>query len=327
VSSEDSPRAVAVALAANLGIAASKFVAFAVTGSASMLAEGVHSVADSGNQVLLLVGRNRAKRDATAAHPFGFGRERFVYGFLVSVILFSVGGLFALYEGAQKLVHPHKVDEWYWAIGVLLFAVVLESTSLRTAVRESNRVRRGLSWPSFIRRATIPELPIVLLEDFGALAGLGFALFGVGLAVLTDNGRWDGVGTLGIGLLLVAIASVLAVEMKSLLIGEGVGPQERIAIERALVDDERVTRVIHLRTQYLGPDELLVAAKIAVRHDDTAADVARAIDAAEVRLRAAVPAAKLVYLEPDIYRGDVANGASADRSDAGDRRDDGDGDP
>lgn len=302
MSTEGGTRTVLTALAANLGIAVSKFVAFALTGSASMLAEGVHSVADSGNQVLLLVGRQRSSRRATPEHPFGFGRERFFFGFVVSAVIFSVGGVFALYEGYHKVTHPEAIDEWYWAIGVLVFAVFLEGFSFRTAIQESNTLRGRLNWVQFVRRATVPELPIVLLEDFGALLGLAFALFGVGMATLTGNGRWDGVGTLAIGLLLVSVAAILAVEMKSLLVGEGVRPAEVERIKTALVDGETVTRVIHLRTQYLGPEELLVAAKIAVRGDELARDVAKAIDAAEARLRAAVPMARVVYLEPDIDR-------------------------
>jgi cation diffusion facilitator family transporter len=291
------------ALAANLGIAVSKFAAYALTGSASMLAEGVHSLADSGNQVLLLIGGRRSRRRATPEHPFGFGRERFFFGFVVSVVIFTVGGVFALYEGYHKVTHPEPLDEWYWAVAVLVLAVALEGMSFRTAIRESNRLRGGLNWAQFVRRATVPELPIVLLEDFGALLGLFFALLGVGLAALTGDGRWDGAGTLAIGLLLVSVAAVLAVEMKSLLVGEGVSPPDLARIEAALVDGVTVTRVIHLRTQYLGPEELLVAAKIAVRPDELAADVAKAIDAAEARLREAVPLARVVYLEPDIDRG------------------------
>jgi cation diffusion facilitator family transporter len=290
------------ALAANMGIAVSKFVAYAFTGSASMLAEGVHSVADSGNQVLLLIGGKQARKKADAEHPFGYGRERFVYAFIVSVVLFSVGGLFALYEGWHKISHPEKVDSWYWAVGVLVFAMGMEGMSFRTAVRESNHLRDGSSWFGFIRRATNPELPVVLLEDSGALLGLAFALFGVGMAVITGNGRWDGVGTLAIGVLLVCIAVLLAIEMKSLLVGEGAGRHDVNAIRAAAVDGQTVTDVIHLRTMYLGPEELLVAMKIAVQHDDTAEEVAKAIDAAEARIRSAVPEARLIYLEPDVRR-------------------------
>ena len=300
MSSGGSTKAVVAALGANMGIAVSKFVAYAFTGSASMLAEGVHSIADSGNQLLLLLGGKQAKKKADDEHPFGYGRERFVYAFIVSVVLFSVGGLFACYEGIHKLTHPEKVESWYWAVGVLLFAIVLEGMSFRTAVKESDQLREGRSWVGFIRHATVPELPVVLLEDFGALIGLTLALIGVGTAVLTDDGRWDGAGTLGIGLLLVCIAVVLAVEMKSLLVGEGAGKTDVKAIRAAAVDGDTVTDVIHLRTMFLGPEELLVAMKIAVEHDDTAAEVARAIDAAEARIRAAVPEARLIYLEPDI---------------------------
>ena len=302
MSAEGSTKAVVAALGANMGIAVSKFVAYAFTGSASMLAEGVHSVADSGNQVLLLIGGKQARKKADTEHPFGYGRERFVYAFIVSVVLFSVGGLFALYEGWHKIMHPEKVESWYWAVGVLLFAIVMEGMSFRTAVRESNHLREGSSWIGFIRRATTPELPVVLLEDSGALLGLCFALFGVGMAVATDNGRWDGVGTLAIGVLLVCIAVVLAVEMKSLLVGEGAGRHDLAAIRTAAVDGDTVTDVIHLRTMYLGPEELLVAMKIAVQHDDTAEEVAKAIDAAEARIRNAVPEARLIYLEPDVRR-------------------------
>jgi len=302
MSAEGSTKAVIAALSANMGIAVSKFVAFAFTGSASMLAEGVHSVADSGNQVLLLIGGKQARKKADAEHPFGYGRERFVYAFIVSVVLFSVGGLFALYEGWHKVTHPEKVESWYWAVGVLVFAMAMEGLSFRTAVRESNHLREGSSWLGFIRRATNPELPVVLLEDSGALLGLCFALFGVGMAVITDNGRWDGVGTLAIGVLLVCIAILLAVEMKSLLVGEGAGRHDVSAIRKAAVDGHTVTDVIHLRTMYLGPEELLVAMKIAVQHDDTAEEVAKAIDAAEARIRSAVPEARLIYLEPDVRR-------------------------
>jgi cation diffusion facilitator family transporter len=266
-----------------------------------MLAEGVHSVADSGNQFLLLVGGKRAKRAANEEHPFGYGRERYVYGFLVSIVLFSVGGMFALYEGYEKIRHPHAIDDWYWPVGVLVFAIAAEGTSFRTAMKESNHTRGTLSWVQFIRRAKAPELPIVLLEDFGALIGLLLALIGVGVSLATDSGVWDGAGTVCIGTLLICIALVLAAETKSLLIGEGAAPESVARIRAAAVDGDTVTGVIHMRTLHLGPEELLVAAKIAVSHDDTAAEVARAIDAAEERIRAAVPIARVIYLEPDIY--------------------------
>lgn len=295
-------RAIVAALAANLAIAVSKFTAFAFSGSSSMLAEGAHSVADSGNQALLLLGGKRARRKASEEHPFGYGRERYIYAFLVSIVLFSVGGVFALYEGYEKIRHPHEIEHWYWPVGVLIFAIIAETFSFRTAIRESNEVRGGRSWTEFVRTAKAPELPVVLLEDLGALVGLFLALGGVGLALITGEGVWDGIGTLCIGVLLVVIAVVLAAETKSLLLGEAAGPEQVVAIREALVDGETVTGLIHMRTLHLGPDELLVAAKIAVDHHDTAGDVARAIDAAEARVREAVPIARVIYLEPAIQR-------------------------
>lgn len=300
-------KAVVAALFANLGIAVAKFVAFTFTRSSSMLAEGVHSLADSGNQVLLLVGGKRAQREATPLHPFGYGRERYIYGFLVSIVLFSLGGMFAIYEGYEKIAHPHELKNWYWAVGVLVFAIILETFSFRTAIQESNAVRGKLSWTQFVRRAKSPELPIVLLEDLGALVGLFLALFGVGLTVITDEPVWDGIGTLCIGILLVAIAIVLALETRSLLLGEAADLDTIHAIEAAMVDGDEVESIIHMRTLHLGPEELLVAAKIAVNARDTATEVADAIDNAEARIREAVPIARVIYLEPDIRRAPEAS--------------------
>ena len=304
MSASGGTRAVIAALLANLGIAVTKFVAFALTGSSSMLAEGIHSVADSGNQVLLLIGGRRSRRPATVQHPFGYGRERYIYAFIVSIVLFSVGGLFALYEGVHKVQHPEPIDKWQWVpLVVLAIGITLESLSFRTAIGEANHLRRGVSWVAFIRHARAPELPVILLEDFGALIGLVFALFGVGLTLITDNGVWDGVGTLGIGALLVSIAIVLAIETKSLLIGEAATPEQIAAITDALDAAPGLDRVIHLRTMYLGPDELLVAAKVATAAGSSATDIARAIDDAEARIRTAVPIARVIYVEPDIDRG------------------------
>jgi cation diffusion facilitator family transporter len=301
MSASGGSKAVLAALGANLAIAVSKFVAFAFSGSSSMLAEGVHSVADSGNQLLLLFGGRRSRRAADEEHPFGYGAERYVYGFLVSVVLFTIGGVFALYEGYEKVRHPHPVDAWYWPVGVLLFAVVAEGFSFRTAIGEAQSLKGRQSWRRFIRTAKAPELPVVLMEDFGALIGLVLALLGVGLAVLTGDGVWDGVGTLGIGALLVCIALVLAVETKSLLLGEGAGPEVADRIRAALLAGPDVDRVIHMRTLHLGPEELLVAAKIAVPADADARRIATAINAAESRVRAAEPTARVIYLEPDLY--------------------------
>lgn len=306
MSASGGTKAIVAALGANLAIAASKFVAFLLSGSSSMLAESVHSLADSGNQGLLLLGAKKAKREATPQHPFGYGRERYIYAFLVSIVLFSVGGMFAVYEGYEKITHPHAIEAWYWPVGVLVFAIIAEGYSFRTAIGESNVTRGELSWVEFVRRAKAPELPVVLLEDFGALIGLTLALAGVGLAIGTGNGVWDGIGTLCIGILLITIALVLAIETKSLLLGESAGVEQVEKIKAAAVDGVKVTGIIHMRTLHLGPEELLVAAKIAVEHDETAAEVASAIDEAEARIRAAVPIARVIYLEPDIYSEEAA---------------------
>jgi len=302
VSADGSGKAIIAALGANLGIAVTKFVTFLFTGSSSMLAESVHSLADTGNQGLLLLGGRRARRDRDRAHPFGYGHERYFYAFVVSLVLFSAGGVFALFEGVAKLRHPHEIDGPWVAVAVLLIAMVLEGLSLRTARAESKPLKGSGSWLQFVRRTKNPELPVVLLEDTAALLGLVFALIGVVLATLTDNGRWDAAGTLAIGVLLVAVAVTLAIETKSLLIGESAGSEVERAITDALLAGPEVERVIHLRTLHLGPDELLVAAKIAVAHDNTAEMVARGIDAAERRVRAAVDPAAVIYLEPDLDR-------------------------
>jgi cation diffusion facilitator family transporter len=315
LSASGGSRAVLAALAANVGIAVIKFVAFLVTGATSMLAEAVHSLADSGNQCLLLLGGKRSRRQATPEHPFGFGRDRYVYGFLVALVLFSVGGLFALYEGIQKIRHPHQLDSPLVAVGVLVVAIGLEAWSFRTAIAESRQLKGNASWLQFIRRAKVPELPVVLLEDFAALIGLALALLGVGLSTLLDQPAWDGVGSVGIGLLLVSVAVVLIVETKSLLLGEAASPAAIARIERALVGPG-VQRVIHQRTLHLGPEEVLLAAKLAMSPNSTLAEVAAAIDAAEARVRAAEPTTRVIYLEPDIDRATYP--AAADRAaDAG----------
>ncbi|RIQ23199.1 cation diffusion facilitator family transporter [Jiangella rhizosphaerae] len=310
MATEGGTKAVVAALLANTGIAITKFIAFALTGASSMLAEAVHSVADAGNQVLLLVGGRRAQRKATPEHPFGYGRVRYVFAFIVAIVLFSIGGLFALYEAYHKYEevhagHPNELleSQWWWVpVAVLVAAIIMESFSLRTAVIESDRVRNGASWSQFVRRAKSPELPVILLEDIGALLGLVFALIGVGMALITDNAYWDVAGTAAIGVLLVVIAVILAIEMSSLLIGEGAAADNVQKILAAATAGDDIGRVIHLRTLYTGPEELLVAAKLAVRTDQTGEQIAAAINGAEERIRAALPEAKHIFLEPDIDR-------------------------
>lgn len=304
--------AVLAALAANLAIAASKFVAFLISGSSSLLSESVHSLADTGNQVLLLVGGRRAARVADRAHPFGYGQDRYFYAFVVALVLFSGGALFAMFEGYEKIRHPRPLESPAVSVGVLLVAGVLEALSLRTAVRAAHRGRRGLSWVQFIRRTKAPELPVVLLEDSAALLGLLLALVGVVLSQLTGRSVFDGLGSLAIGALLAVVAVVLAVETKSLLIGESASATEVARIGAALVAAPEVTRLIHLRTMHLSPDELLIGAKVELDRALDLAGVARAIDAAEQRVRAVVPVSCVIYVEPDLYRAKYGSEASTE---------------
>ena len=298
----NSKRAIIAALFANLGIAVAKFAGFLITASSSLLAESIHSVADTGNQALLLLGGQKSRKLPTEAHNFGYGRERYFWSFVVALVLFSLGSLFAIFEGIEKLRHPHELESPAVAIGILLVAVALESWSFRTAVRESRPLKGDLSWWQFIRRAKQPELPVVLLEDFGALTGLSFALVAVSLTVVTDNSTWDASGTIMIGTLLGVIAVVLAHEMKSLLIGESADPEVRQTIEDTIAHSEHTVALIHLRTQHIGPDEVLVGAKIDFGNTGTPARLATHIDAVEAEIRAAVPVATVIYLEPDIQR-------------------------
>jgi cation diffusion facilitator family transporter len=295
-------RAIVAALLANVGIAIIKLIAAWFSLSSAMLAEGVHSLADSGNQALLLLGGRKSRKKADEAHPFGYGRERFVFAFAVSIILFSVGGVFSIWEGIQKLSSPHPLENPWIPVIVLVLSIVLEAFSFRTAIRESRHVRGKESLPRFIRHARAPELPIVILEDFAALVGLTLAFFGVGLTIITGNGIFDGISTVCIGTLLVLVAVVLGIETKSLLVGEGALPADLTAIRDAINAHPDVEALIHIKTLYLGPDELLVGAKIAFASKKKLVDVATAIDAVEASIREAVPIARVIYLEPDVYR-------------------------
>lgn len=299
--SEGGTKATVAALIANFAIAASKFVAFAFTGSASMMAESIHSVTDTANQALLLLGMRRARRPATPEHPFGYGRERYFWSFVVAVVLFTLGGVASALEGIEKLRHPHEVTSYVWAIGVLCVALVIESVSIRIAIREANKIRKT-GWVSFIRHAKVPELPVVLLEDAGALLGLVFALTGVTLSAVTGEARYDALGSLVIGVLLCAIAVVLAVELRSLLIGESASASDLEAIERAVRADPDLEDLIHMRTEHIGPEELLVGVKVGLNSNLDFGGVTQAINRIEGRIRESVPAARLIYIEPDVSR-------------------------
>lgn len=301
MSANGGTKAVIAALLANTGIAITKFIAWAFSGSSAMLAEAVHSVADAGNQALLLFGGHRARRKADAEHPFGYGRERYVWAFVVAIILFSVGGMFSIYEGIDKLTHPHPLEVPWLPVVVLVLAIVFESFSLRVAIRESRAHKKG-SWVDFVRHAKSPELPVVLLEDIAALLGLVFALAGVGLTIITGDPLWDAIGTLAIGSLLIVVAIVLGIETQSLLVGEGASKADVAAIRAAIESHDEVDAIIHMKTLYLGPEELMVAAKLAFGRTDRMSEIAAAIDAVETDIRAAVPVARVIYLEPDVYR-------------------------
>ena len=302
MSTEGSTRAVIAAMIANLGIAIAKFVGFIFTGSSSLLAESIHSVADTGNQVLLLFGGKRSRMAPDRKHPFGYGRERYFWAFVVSIVLFTLGAMFAIYEGVEKVLHPHDIDAPQWAIGILAVSILLEANSFRTAIHEARPAKGNASWFSFIRRTRSPELPVVILEDVGALIGLVFALIAVVLAVVTKNSVWDGVGSIVIGTLLGIIAIVLSIEMKSLLIGESATEDDENSIRTAIESSPVVKTLISLRTEHLGPEEILVAAKVEFDRSLTMAQLAAAIDEVEKAVRTAVPAAKRIFLEPDVVK-------------------------
>ena len=311
---DGSRRAIVAAFLANLGIALAKLVAFFFTGAASMLAESVHSLADTGNQALLLLGSKRAARTPTTDHPFGFGRERYFWAFVVALVLFSLGALFAIVEGIEKLLDPHELSSTEWALGVLVIAIGLEAFSLRTALHEASEIRGRQSWWRFIRGTKMPELPVVLLEDVGALIGLVFAALGIGLALATGDPRWDALGSIAIGLLLGVIAIVLAVEMKSLIIGEAADPEVVETIRTTLAAGDGVTHVVHLRTLHIGPDDLLVAAKLAFTPEMPLRTVADVVNAVEAAVRARVHVARLVFIEPDVWRPERVGEAPAART-------------
>lgn len=294
-------KTIVTALIANFTIAIAKFFGFIITSSSAMLAEAVHSVADTSNQALLLLGKKRSEKQPTAMRQFGHGRERFFWAFVVSLVLFSIGSMYAIFEGIEKIRHPHEIESLWWALTILLFAMCMEAFAFQTAVKESRHYKGNHSWRSFIRRSRIPELPVVLLEDFGALMGLIFAFICVLIADTTGNTVWDGIGTLSIGILLGLIALVLAIETKSLLIGESALPEQTLNIETAITNSDHVERLIEMRTEYLGPETLLVAAKIEFKGTFSSSGISDAVDAVEENIRAAEPLAKIIYLEPDTY--------------------------
>lgn len=302
MSASGGTKAILAAFAANLGIAIVKFIAAFISGSSAMLAEGVHSVADAGNQLLLIIGGKRAKRKASKSHPFGYGRVRYLYAFVVAIVLFSLGGMFSVIEGINKFRDPHPLSVWWLPLAVLAIAIILESASLRVAVKESRPLKGDLTWWQFIRRSKSPELPVVLLEDLAALLGLVIAFIGVGLTVLTGNGIYDGIATVLIGVLLIVVAIVLAIEVSSLLVGEGASDEDVAAIEAAILETRGIDRVIHMKTLYMGPDEFMIGVKVSVAPETNVRRLSVIINDAEQRIRSRVAHAKIIYVEPDVYR-------------------------
>ncbi len=303
MSSGHGNRAILAALAANLGIAITKFIAWLLTRSSSMLAEAIHSLADSSNQFMMLLGSKRSGRKADDLHPFGYGRTRYVTAFLVSIVLFSVGGLFALYEAYHKFAHPEAITEWKWVpIAVLVVSIAMEGRSFMVALHEANRVRGTMSLMKYVRSSRSPEIPVILTEDFAALIGLFFALAGVSLTLATGDGRWDAVGSGTIGVLLVIVAFFLAYEVGSMLIGESATPQVQEKIRQALSEarEDGVQEILSLRTLHTAPETVLIACRFAIDSEATGAEIASAINRTEERIRAAVDLECLIFLEPDL---------------------------
>ena len=297
----DNRKAILAALFANLGLSIAKALGFLVTGAASLLAEAVHSVADTSNQGLLLWGGRAATREPSPEHPYGYGRERYFWSFIVALVIFFLGGAFAIVEGVSKFIDPHEIESAGWAIAILLAGIVMEAASLVTAIKAAQKVKGSASWWQYVKNSKNPELPVVLLEDLGAVLGLVLALAGISLAQLTGNARYDALGSIAIGVLLCLIGAVLAIELKSLLIGEPARAENEARIRDAMLDDDAVQRVIHMRTQHMGPDQILVGAKLEFDPELSVAHLAAAIDRAETRVREAVPQVAIIYVEPDRF--------------------------
>ena len=296
-------KTILAALIANVGIAIAKFAGFAITKSSTMLAEGIHSSADSANQLLLLLGTRRAKREPSSKHPFGYGRERYFWSFVVALILFSLGSLFAVYEGIEKIRHPHALNNASWAIGILIFGIFIESFSFRTAIVEAKTIKGETSWSKFVVRSKQPEIPVVLLEDAGALFGMVIALGAITLVKTTGEPIWDGIGTLSIGVLLGVIAIILAREMHSLIIGEAASETDRLKIVSVIENNKQVVELVEMRTQHLGPDEILIGVRIAFRETLQTKEIAQLINQLENDIRVELDNAGPIFIEPELSEG------------------------
>ena len=298
---QGSKRVIFTSLFANIIIACAKMVGFIFTGSGGMLAETIHSIADTGNQVILLFGGNRSRRKATRTHQFGYGTERYFYSFIVALAIFLIGGVFATFEGIIKLREEYEIQHASVAIVILAVALVMESYALRTVVNESNKTRSTMSWKKYVKSSKNPELPVLLLEDSAAVIGLLLAFSGIILTMVTGNSMFDAIATLLIGLLLIIVAIFLGKEMKSLLIGEAVVPLEEEQIRTLVSSVDGVVKIIHMRTLHLSPEEILLAIKIGVNPTLSMSELSNLINEIEGVVREGNNKIKLIYIEPDIY--------------------------
>ena len=297
--STGSTRAVALALGANFGIAVSKVAVYLLTRSSSLLTEAIHSFADCANQVLLFIGMRQGAGAADAKHPLGKGQAAFVASFLVALLLFSVGGLYSIVEGIHKIRHPEQPHHLLWAVGLLVFAIALEGASMAGALKAAKAERGSRSLLRFMRQSSSTELVVVLAEDFAALVGLILALAAVLLTMATGNPVWDGIGSVGIGVLLIAVAVFVGVEVTSLLMNEAPPLGVRAAIRAAVDEDPAVEHVLHLIAVIIGSDKLMVSLKVRFKEQPSGTALVEAINAMEVRLKARFPKIRHLFVEPD----------------------------
>ena len=296
----NSLKSILFALFANSAIAVAKGVAAAVTGSGAMLAEAIHSVADSGNQLLLILGLRQTRKDPTDDHPLGFGKSIYFWSFLVAVILFSVGGMFSMYEGVHKLLHPTPLSHPWVAVTVLSFAIVAESVSLWGCMREVNKERFGRSILQWFRQSRSSALIVVFGEDIAALLGLVFALAAIFATYVTGNPLWDALGTISIGVLLIVIAFFIAVEVKDLLIGQSVDPATLVQMRQFLQDRPEIDELFNLLTMQFGPDAM-VAVKARMAPTGSESDLIRVINRVESDFKARFESTKWLFFEPDLH--------------------------
>ncbi len=306
--------AVLVALAANLAVAAAKLGAYLITRSSALLAESLHSLADSANEVLLLVGARRSSRPADKRHPFGHARFRYVYAFLVSLTVFWIGGVFAVVEGIAHLASSEPIEDPRWAFGVLAIGALLDGWSLRTTLRSGRSAKGPMTWRQLVRVTKAPELIVIFLEDLGALIGVAIAAIGVALATVTGVVVWDAIASIAIGVLLMAIGLVVNRETQSLLLGESATADVEKTIRDAIATTDGIDGVVNLRTIHLGPDDLVIAAAITVDGAMGATEITRSIVDAEASVRAAVPFRTVIYLEPRVA---LSSGAASPTRDPG----------